>query len=223
MKGNFKATNALTLVSDPQFSTAVEFLPKLQRLVEDQLQAVARMERDAALHAIVVGLTLHRIKASLRHGEWGKWQKASLEKKKSQVNYYMRLGLVFLEQAGVTKPDLLALPGESFSLSEVGDGPAKKLFRKAVDFVGDHSLNELLQEHGIKDGSGRGSSGAASGAVGDDNDAATAAEWLLNLRQTYLDPEKVKTFPAKHLKTVEMETASFLSELRKMMAALRVQ
>jgi Protein of unknown function (DUF3102) len=223
MKGNFKATSALTLVSDPQFSTAVEKLPMLQKLVIDQLAAVARMERDAALHAIVIGLTLYRIKASLPYGQFGKWISKHLEPKKSQVNNYMRLATAFLENSGVSKPDLLALPGDSAKMILTGDGPAKRLFKKAVEFVGDKSLNELLIEHAIKS-AGTGSGSGAPAAVppgGEDPLWADTAEHLMGLRTLLLDPETMKRFTATQLNDIETQWASGLDQFRKLKAQLR--
>jgi hypothetical protein len=151
-----KTNNALALVSQPEFAVAKDGLAKLKEAAVLQASAISELESKAALGAIIAGLTFHRVKASLNHGEFGPWiaqistSGGNLNIKKSQANHYMRLAMVFLEKAKVQKPDLLALPGDQMAL-EVGDGhPARQFFTKAQKFVGDLSLNELLIKHGIK-------------------------------------------------------------------------
>lgn len=224
MKGTLKAPTALTLLSDPQIATTGGKLAKLQATAIEQIDLIKRLESESALRAVLVGLALHRIKASLKHGEWGKWQTAHLEAKRSQVGYYMRLAIVCLEQGGFTKPDLLQIAEGGTELAHA-EGPARRAFKKIQDFVGDKSLNELLCEHGLKNpGSGSGSGGSASpGPAGSDAAADAATEWLINLRSTYLDVEKVKTFPAQHLRAIEQQTASFLAEFRRVLEAAQLR
>ena len=151
-----KTSHALTLVADPKFAVAEDGLSKLKEAAIAQVSAISHLESKAALGALIAGLTLHRVKASLPHGQFVKWLE-SVQKctsgahfKRRQAAYYMALALVFLEKAKVQKPDLLALPGDQLSL-EVGDGhAAQQFFAKAQKFVGDLSLNELLIKHGIK-------------------------------------------------------------------------
>jgi hypothetical protein len=114
---------------------------------------VKTLERDAALRAIFVGIYLHRIKAGTKHGEFMPWVKKNVKGTGySQCNFYMKLAAVFVEETNLTKPELLALPGDKANLALTpSDAQAKKFMAKAQKFVGDLSLNELLDQHGIKD------------------------------------------------------------------------
>lgn len=153
--------SALVVLADSKLTAQGDQLAQLQKSAVVALQAVPQMERQAAAHAILAGMTLHRVKASLRHGEWEPWVKQivtsgdDLTKPTkaglTQVKYYMRLATVFIGKAKVTAPDVLALPGDQTQLAlEGGEGEARAFFGKLSKFVGTKSLNELLSEHQIK-------------------------------------------------------------------------
>ena len=159
-QGNHNQANrsALIVLADTKLTVQGDQLAQLQRSAVAQLQAVPQMERQAAAHAILAGMTLHRVKASLPHGEFGKWTAqistggGNLPKLgHSQLAHYMKLATVFVGKAKVTAPDVLALPGDQTQLAlEGGEGEARNFFGKLSKFVGTKSLNELLGEHGIK-------------------------------------------------------------------------
>lgn len=223
MKGNFKASSALTLLSDPQISTSGGNLEKLQTTAIEQLDLIRKMESESALRAVLAGLALHRIKASVKHGEFGKWIAKNVAAKKSQVNHYMRLAVVCLEQAGFSKPDLVALAVDTGDLVVSSDGAARKAFKKIQDFVGEFSLNELLIEHNIKDGGGGGgkSTPAALAAGGEDPLLADTAQHLMSLREIILDPETMKRFTAAQLRDIETQLSSALDQFRALKTKLR--
>jgi len=153
-------SNALALVADPAFAVANSDLEKLQFAAVAQIAAVAQMESNAARGGVLAGITLHRVKASLGHGSFRPWLESanvnfgshlSAHSRVKIANNYMRLASAFLEKAKVTKPSLLALPGDQTAI-ELGDNhPSRDLFEKLDSFVGTLSLNELLIAHGIKD------------------------------------------------------------------------
>ena len=152
-----KTTHALTLVSQPEFAVKSDALSQLQEVAIRQVAAISELESKAAVGAIIAGLTLHRVKASLDHGEFGPWisnsnfgSNLTAASRQRTANHYMRLALVFLEKAKVQKPDLLALPGDQLSLDVENGEPTRRFFTKADKFVGGLSLNELLIKHGIK-------------------------------------------------------------------------
>lgn len=159
-QGNHNQANrsALVVLADTKLTAQGEQLAQLQKSAVDALQAVPQMERQAAAHAILAGMTLHRVKASLPHGQFMPWVDqirttgANLKGvDQRQVNYYMKLATVFIGKAKVTAPDVLALPGDQTQLLlEGGEGEARAFFGKLSKFVGTKSLNELLSEHEIK-------------------------------------------------------------------------
>ena len=222
MKGNFKASTALTLLSDPQIATTGGNLARLQETAIEQLDLIRKMESESALRAVLCGLALHRIKASLKHGEFGKWQSKYIAAKRSQVGYYMRLALVCLQEGGFSKQDMTAMTSESGDIVLAKDGAAHRAFKKIQNFVGDKSLNELLIEHDIKNASsGGGSSSSSAAASGEDPLLADTAEHLMGLRAILLDPATVKRFTAAQLIDIEKQWASGLDQFRQLLAKLR--
>ncbi len=150
-----KQTSALTVLSAPELRAPAGTIDQLKEAAIGQIEAVARMEGQAAIGGILAGLTLHRVKASLKHGEFGPWTEKfttgeHFKIRKTQVSYYMRLAVAFIEEAGADKDNLIALgdSGEMLDLADTAAGQA--LASKLKKFAGDNSLNELLIKHGIK-------------------------------------------------------------------------
>ena len=146
-----KNSSALVVLSDPQICTSGANLEKLQHAAISQLTQIRQLESESALRALVVGFAFHRIKASVKHGEFMPWIKANVDSAgHRQANYYMRLAVAFTEVARVSKVEILAAPEDGSALT-TADDVAKRFMAKAAKFVGAKSLNELLREHGIKD------------------------------------------------------------------------
>lgn len=151
-----KQTSALTVLSAPELRAPAGTIDQLKEAAIGQIEAVARIEGQAAIGGIIAGLTLHRVKASLKHGEFRPWLEqistsgGHLKLKKSQASNYMRLAVAFIEEAGADKDNLIALgdSGEMLDLADTAAGQA--LASKLKKFAGDNSLNELLIKHGIK-------------------------------------------------------------------------
>ncbi len=192
----------------------------LKTVIVDQLAAVAQMERDAALRAILIGLALWRVKAALKHGEFRPWLESNIEKKKSQVNNYMRLATVFVERSRVTKQELLALPADTTSLSE-NDREASAFFGRATKFVGDCSLNELLVKYGIKGVTREGDTPADAGTAntGDADGQmffAEIAEHVLGIRTSVLDPKNIARLSPRQLDDLRAEIANLNTEFTRL-------
>lgn len=231
MKGNFKATAALTLLSTTNV-TAPQ-VKKFGDAVAEEFRQIPLQERMNAARAILVGIGFHAVKASLKHGEFTPW----LGSKVNQVNfwspatakvnasYYMRLALAFVEQAKPSKQELLALTagGEITPNLNTADSAAKKLFSRIEEFIGERSLNEILIDEGIKGGGSGGSSStpAAVTAGGEDPLLADTASHLMGLRALLLDPETVKRFTAHQLDDIEKQWASGLDQFRQLRAKMR--
>ncbi|MBX3736716.1 MAG: DUF3102 domain-containing protein [Candidatus Didemnitutus sp.] len=226
-------SSALALVQDRQISPRGE-ISKLQAIAVQQLAVIRQLHTSAAIRALLVGLTLHRIKAASTHGEWMPWLKKNFDGGKNTANRYMRLALVFVERTKVQRPDLLALPGDQIELALEKPGSAeKKLMDKAVKFVGEKTLQELLEEHGIRDDAKHGkrtsSRGDDAGDQDDDGSAdaqtvqekfneiaglfesarkATAdkANWMSFSKQQHLQLKALAEDAAEHLATLCAKT-----------------
>jgi hypothetical protein len=158
MKGNHSQANyALTVLADAEIRTVVT-VTKLQAAAIDQLAAIPRIEREAALRAILCGLTLHRVKASLPHGQFGVWIDQMRPSgshlpavTRRHCQRYMRLAVAAIQKTKATVPEILALPGDQKELAlESTDETARHLMQKLATWVGDRSLNEMLCDLGIK-------------------------------------------------------------------------
>lgn len=173
-----KPSASIVLKSRETF--AVMEIAQLQTVAIDQLAAIPRLQREASLRAILCGLTLHRVKATLPHGDWMPWLKqiattGSNLPGRQQCNFYMRLAEVAVEKMKATRPELLALPGDQSELTlDTADGQTRVFIEKLTKFVGGRSLNELLDDHGIKNAKQLGGKRVA----GDDGAPTPTAEDL---------------------------------------------
>jgi hypothetical protein len=145
-------TIALAVVSDKELVCQDDALTKLQAATVEQFRIIGRMRGEEAIRSLLAGLMLHRIKASLPYGEFGKWTKQHLQQFGDRwVNYLMRLALVFVENCKITKPLMLAMPGDQTELQLDGmQGQQRAFYERAMKFVGRLSISELLDKHGIK-------------------------------------------------------------------------
>jgi len=141
------------LVEDTKVLAKSRELADLQRDTLQQLGIMSGLRREEALRGLLVGAALLRIKASIGHGNFMPWVKANVTTIGQRwVNYLMRLALVFFAKSRVLKSELLALPGDQLNLAIEGkEGMQRQMVEKAVKFVGDLSIAELLEKHGIKD------------------------------------------------------------------------
>ena len=164
-------TFALATVTSAELKADSSDLARLQASVVQQFKVIGRMRHEEALRSLFAGIALHRIKASLPYGEFGRWTKKNLPQFSDRwVNYLMRLALVFVETSRATKPMLLALPSEKTQLSPVKlEGAQRAFVEKAIKFIGQLNVSELLDKHGIKEakklGGARTSSAAPAAAL----------------------------------------------------------
>ncbi len=218
-----KSNNALVLLSHPEFAVKKDGLAKLSEVAVAQVAAVGELESKAAIGAVVAGLTLHRVKASLPHGKFRDWQEKHLAKIQGwskatavkNVSYYMRLSQIFVERTKIQKPTLLALPGDQLAL-DVGDShQAKEFFSKVSKFVGGISLTDLLIKHGIR------SVGLKKELANDDEDApapgaaedyfAQVAKHVYDYRQIVANRESLLRLTPQQLDTLKAEVTDTYS------------
>lgn len=210
--------HALTLLADTAMSTAVD-IEKLQTLAVDQLKMIGRLERDAALHAVLAGLLLWRLKAAMP-GTFRAWVEKHAEVKKSQANNYMRLATVFVDRSRVTKQELLALPADTSALTDA-DREASAFFSRAAKFVGDCSLNELLVKYGIRGVTRDGDTpDDGTGKTGNEADGqlffAEIAEHVLGIRKSVLDPQNIARLTPRQLDDLRAELANLNAEFTRL-------
>ncbi len=181
---------------------------------------ISKLEGEAALRAIFAGVALHRIKASLKHGEFGPWLSSQEDvAKKSQVNNYMRLASVFLEKTRATKAELLALTGSNEALFTPGE-EARSFVAKVEKFVGESSLNELLIKYGIKGVVREGDDGENPNAPAPGADGqlyfSEVSQYLYGFRTTALRPESLARLTPEQLRAVREEHDAQNAELHQL-------
>lgn len=134
-------------------SAPVVQISDLQRVALQQLALIRRLENESALRALLVGFALHQIKGSLKHGEFLPWVKKNLDSSGyRQANYYMRFASAFREAVEPAEKEVAAIVQHDHALSfDQATGPAQRFVTRAVKFIDGRSLNECLDDLGIKD------------------------------------------------------------------------
>lgn len=228
MKGNFKAPAALALLDSATVPTAK--VQAFGRAVAKEFSALANTERTNARRAILIGLALPIIKASLPRGEFEPWKKANLTQGKiwtpatalKNASFYARLSLQFLQETKPTADEVLSVTaGQAVQGKPGKDKHAAELLKRIDAFCGERTLTELLDEYGIRT-PGTGASRLGGGetpaltAGGDDNALLQdAAEWITNLRKTVTDPDQLKRFTPAAISALEKELADILEDCRR--------
>lgn len=153
MSKNHQSLGALALINSAEIKATGTDLDLLKHSALQQFMRLRCVRQEETLRSLLLGLQLHRIKASLPYGEFGVFvAECSAGFSGRWVNYLMRLALVFVDKSRATKPELLALPGDQAELALDGMAGAQRAFtEKAMKFVGELSLAELLEKHGIKE------------------------------------------------------------------------
>lgn len=153
-KGNHskKTETALGLVQGAPLTDKAQ-LAKFQSRTAEQLALIQTTEHGNVVRRLFVGLALHSIKASMKHGEWLPWLKKNAKGNSyRQTAYMMSAALAFVEEARVAKPELLAITSGETSLDlDTKNGATRKIAAAAEKFVGELTWGELLDKHGIKD------------------------------------------------------------------------
>lgn len=242
------AKHALTVLAQPDLRvTQQDDLKKFSAAAVEQCRAVTRHEAHAAAGAVLAGLALHRVKASLQHGEFGGWIAEKLANAnfwtpataKLNASYYMRLALAFADKVRADRDMLLALPSDATSLELADTEGGRKLAAALEKFVGAHSLTELLIKHGIKGVGLKTDLDAEANAEDEANltpeqraaraqalrEATWAAAWngVQQVRTTFTDPNTLQhlTDPqqVEQLKDELVEAAKLADERLKVLRA----
>jgi hypothetical protein len=225
------AKHALTVLAAPELRAQDDTLTQLQAAAAAQVAAVGEMEGKAALGGILAGITLHRVKASMPHGTFGKWIEEKLPSgnfwtpatAKKNASYFMRLALVFLEKANVRVPELLALPADR--ALDFADSSGSRLADKLRKFAAGKSLNELLVLYGIKgvaregDEGGEGEGGTTTPA-GEDFFAEVATN-LAHWRSIVTDKAALVRLNPAQLDTLRDSLSADYAEFQKLYQELR--
>jgi hypothetical protein len=220
--------HALTVIASPELRAPAAEIDQLKEAAIAQCAAITDLEGKAAIGGILAGMTLHRVKASLKHGEFGPWLNqistsgGNLKIKHSQASNYMRLALVFIEKADAQKFEMMALTGggELLDLTETSQG--QSLASKLQKFVGDSSLNELLVKYNIKGVTREGDEPADKTKVGVTKDFfADVAEHLDGWRKIVTSRESLMRLSPQQLDLLQQSVSDGYAQFRKLYAEAR--
>ncbi|MBA4136744.1 MAG: hypothetical protein C0518_05455 [Opitutus sp.] len=232
MQGNFKATAALVLLDS--VDVPAPHRKKFSDSVAAEFTQIARSNVENSVRAILVGIGLHAVKKSLPRGQFEEWKKSHLTRggywtestARKNASFFMRLSIQVLEELKPSKQEMLALTaGGDVTLSNVTQsGNIRKFIGRLTEFIGERSLNDLLDEFGIKDAtSGGGARGTGAIAADTDTLLEDAGQLFINFDQVFLDPNQLKRFTAKQLDDFERQLADRLERLRQLKAKLTRQ
>lgn len=179
--------HALVVVASPELSAPSALLPKLQAAAVHQVKLIRRTESEASQRALLLGLTLWRIKASMK-GTFTGWLKKDFDSLGyRQARYYMSASLAFIEKTKATLPEFLALPGDQaeLALDALPEGKGRALMAKIEKFVDGRSLGDLFEDLGIKESAKK--KARRLGAASDDDASAeeTAAARELTVQDRF--------------------------------------
>lgn len=124
----------------------------LQQVADTIETNLIQLERNAAYIGLRVGVCLEIAKQLIKHGEFQGWYKAAFYAwEERQLRYYHSLGKEFLKQ----HKDLLPHATSNRKLLTAEDVDPEVIIPRnletpAKEFIGDHTLADLLDEHGIK-------------------------------------------------------------------------
>lgn len=125
-------------------------LDQLEACIRRDIQLSGKLDKAGAMVAIRLGLALQWGKALLRHGEYQDWVRARFgdvfSERKAQ--YYSNLAAKFLESPEASTINIPA-PAEMGNWLVVADD-GSQLQTCVESFVGDCTIAELLDKHGVR-------------------------------------------------------------------------
>lgn len=215
-----KPNNALSAVGSYDLLLKPAELKALQKETARQFSIIEHLRCERTHRAIFVGLMLHRVKASLKHGEFGKWQEKHLPAVSTgTIGNYMKLALVFLKKGEVDPVELLAVKDVAPKALAKAKGPAAVFVEKLNNFVGEHDLTELLIKHGIRavglktalENSDQGKSATSA-----EDYYANVAKRVYDFREIVTSPESLQRLSPQQLDTLKQEVTDSYSTFNRL-------
>ena len=153
-------TKALATLSNlrPLAVVGEDKLPTLGNLdslfakANEQYAAIKQGDRTTALRALFLGLVFWQIKNECPHGQFMKLANERMPSIPRQTRQdYMKLSMVYVDRTKLALPGHFEIPDAQIALSlGDGNGTEREMVTKAVSFIGDLSLHELMIKHGIR-------------------------------------------------------------------------
>lgn len=112
------------------------------------LQHVEGLRKERSIKAILAGLYLHQVKATLGHGSFGDWLSQHLGKADRTARRYMSLASIFARKSALLLPEMLGANQLTLDL-QAQDSEGRAILGKLDAFVGTEGLTALMQKHGV--------------------------------------------------------------------------
>lgn len=190
------------------------------------LNQVEQLKTERAQKAILIGIYLLQVKATLGHGGFNGWASKHFQKTKRTVEYYMGLAAKFCRSTKLLMPEIAGANQLSLAL-EAKDQTGEAFKDKLAKFVGGKGLTELMQQHGVIKRGGLQAPAAKPGAAPEELPAslspeavayqqmcaamnAAEAELLDEVRWSLITPD----LAARVLPTLKRLTERFTSRLQ---------
>lgn len=118
----------------------------------EQYAAIKSGDRATAMRAIFLGLVFWQIKNECPHGAFMKLASDRLAEIPQRTRQdYMKLALTYVEKTKLALPERLNIPDAQLALSlDDATGTEKEMVTRALVFIGELSLHELMIKHGIR-------------------------------------------------------------------------
>ncbi len=237
-KPNSKAlvtlTNLKPVKTEGDGKTAtVAVLDSLIAKANEQYAAIKNGDRATTLRALFLGLLFYQIKNEAVHGTFEKIAAEKLSSIPARTRRdYMKLAITYVEKTKLALPERIEIPDAQIALAlDDASSSDREMVTKAVSFIGELSLHELMIKHGIR-GVGLKTELTEAAAVTDDLSSlppeeqvrirrerlfGSTAEFLGSLRNAFTKPEDLEVLEPIQLETIERE----LVELRALVVAAR--
>jgi hypothetical protein len=147
------AQGRMELTKRPDDFSALE---RLEASIQRDIQLSGRLDKAGAMVGIKIGLALQAAKALLRHGEYEGWVASRFGDAFSErrAQYYAKLAASFMRSAEGGQL-AMPLPREAGNWLVVAD-EGSALQKSVEAFVGDMTIGELLDKHGVRPAKAKG-------------------------------------------------------------------
>lgn len=137
-------------VSKKEKSTTGGLLQTIETQLKTEIELFEKLEAEASFRALRIGMLLLRAQAALKRGEFEPWmQKHVTDVRRAQSYYFMGLARTFISQKKLANDHAYLLCEAQPDVKHKG-GKTGEVVQLVFDFIQDKSLNDLLDEYGIK-------------------------------------------------------------------------
>jgi hypothetical protein len=140
-------TTAVSILRRAENANSLE---RIEESIQRDIVLSGRLDKAGAMVGVKIGLALQAGKALLRHGEYEPWVAARFGEQfgTRKAQYFSKLAVVFLrtERSAVLQ---LPPPEETGKWLAIAD-EVHPLTQAVAEFVGDKTIAELLDEHGVR-------------------------------------------------------------------------